>query len=76
MAAANTLFSTVFQLAMGLGVALGAMAWHAGTLLARQAPPVFAFRVAFLLVAAVSLLGVRDSFALHPQAGHQVARGA
>ena len=76
MAAANTLFSTVFQLAMGLGVALGAVAWHAGTLLAPQASPVLAFRGAFLLVSAVSLLGVRDSFSLHPQAGHQVARGA
>ena len=76
MTAANTLFSAVFQLAMGLGVALGAVAWHAGTLLAPQAPPAVAFRIAFVLVAAVSLLGVRDSFALHPHAGLQVARGA
>ena len=76
MAAANTLFSAVFQLAMGLGVALGALAWHAGTLLAPHAAPSSAFRIAFVLVALVSLLGVRDSFALPPEAGQHVARGA
>jgi predicted MFS family arabinose efflux permease len=32
MAAANTLFSVAFQLAMGVGVALGAIAWRVGEL--------------------------------------------
>lgn len=74
MAGANTLFSAAFQLAMGLGVALGAVAWHLGTLASATAPPAFAFRIAFLLVAAVSLLGLRDSVALPPGCGLHVAR--
>ncbi|MFO1207895.1 MAG: MFS transporter [Amaricoccus sp.] len=73
MAGANTLFSAVFQLAMGLGVALGAIAWRIGDAVAPDADPAAPFHVAFLLVAAVALLGVWDSARLAPDAGHQVS---
>jgi EmrB/QacA subfamily drug resistance transporter len=75
MSAANTLFSTIFQLAMGLGIALGAVAWRVGAALTPGLAPALPFRIAFLVVAAVSLLGLRDSLALDPAAGAQVARG-
>ena len=73
MSGANTLFSTAFQLAMGLGVALGAIAWRLGEAVAPSPDPAAPFRVAFLIVAAVSLIGVWDSLRLAPEAGHQVA---
>ncbi|WP_454805917.1 MFS transporter [Paraburkholderia fungorum] len=73
MAAANTLFSAAFQLAMGLGVALGAIAWRIGTVIATtDAPPADPFRVAFLVIAAIAVVGVWDSARLHPRAGEQV----
>jgi EmrB/QacA subfamily drug resistance transporter len=71
--AANTLFSTAFQLAMGLGVALGAVAWRIGDFfVTSQSSPATPFRIAFLLVAAVALVGVWDSVRLRPSAGEQV----
>jgi predicted MFS family arabinose efflux permease len=73
MAAANTLSSTTFQLAMGLGVALGALAVRAGAWLAPLAGlgdvPAVEYRIAFLLVALVSLAGMRDALALPADAG-------
>lgn len=76
MTSANTLFSTAFQLAMGLGVALGAIAWRLGEVIGADAGPVMPFRVAFLIVGAISLLGVLDSLALEAEAGSNVARRA
>ncbi|MFO1144029.1 MAG: MFS transporter [Amaricoccus sp.] len=73
MNGANTLFSAVFQLAMALGVSLGAIAWRVGDAVAPGPDPAAPFRVAFLIVAAVALLGVWDSWRLKPKAGHQVA---
>ena len=79
MAAANTLFSTAFQVAMGLGVALGASGVRLGHWSAQQlgiaAWPAIDYRLAFLLVALVSLLGWADALRLHPAAGAQVAKG-
>lgn len=75
MTAANTLFSTVFQLAMGLGVALGGMGWRLGSALTSGSHSVAAFHIAFLVVAGVSLLGVVDSLWLRPGAGEQVIKG-
>ncbi|PZQ50867.1 MAG: MFS transporter [Rhodovulum sulfidophilum] len=71
---ANTLFSTVFQLAMGMGVALGAVAWRLGEALGASADPATPFRIAFLLVAAVSAIGLLDSVKLARDAGDSVAR--
>jgi MFS family permease len=77
MAAANTLFSIAFQLAMGLGVALGAIAWRIGELAVSPGDSAtLPFRIAFLLVAAVALIGVWDSMMLHATAGEHVAKRA
>ncbi len=74
MTSANTLFSTAFQLAMGLGVALGAIAWRIGERIAPAADPADPFRLAFVLIALVSLIGVADSALLSTGAGDHVAR--
>ena len=75
MADANTLFSTAFQLAMGMGVAAGAIAWRLGEVLAPAGDPATPFRIAFLLIAALSALGLIDSLRLAPGSGDAVARG-
>jgi len=74
MSSANTLFSTAFQLAIGLGVALGAVAWRIGDAIAGSDDPAWPFRIAFLIVAAVALAGVVDSIRLNRSAGDHVAR--
>jgi EmrB/QacA subfamily drug resistance transporter len=75
MTHANTLFSAAFQLAMGLGVALGAIAWRIGEWAAPlDASPAWAFRAAFLIVAVISLAGVWDSMSLKHSAGEAVAK--
>lgn len=78
MAAANTLFSTAFQVALGLGVALGAGGVRLGHWGARQLGighwPAIDYRLAFLLVALVSLLGLADALRLDPAAGAQVSK--
>lgn len=80
MAAANTLFSTTFQLAMGLGIALGALAIRAGDalvpLLGLAQVAAIEYRIAFVLVALVSLLGLRDALALHADAGARISTAA
>ncbi len=72
MADANTLFSTAFQLAMGMGVSLGAVAWQIGNVLGQGADAATPFRIAFLLVAGVSAIGLLDSFKLARDAGSNV----
>lgn len=78
MSSANTLFSTAFQLTMGLGVALGAIAIRAGHGLAAAsglgAVPAIDYRLAFVLVAFVALLGLADGIRLDRLAGDHVAR--
>ena len=78
MSAANTLFSTAFQLAMGLGIALGAVAirlggWAAPHLGLAQTPAA-SFRLAFVVVALVALLCLVDSWRLARDAGDHVSR--
>jgi EmrB/QacA subfamily drug resistance transporter len=75
MRSANTLFSAVFQLAVGLGVALGAMAWRAGEALFPNGSAATPFHVAFLVIAIVSLMTVIDSARLAPKAGEHVSKG-
>jgi EmrB/QacA subfamily drug resistance transporter len=74
MSSANTLFSTAFQLAIGLGIALGAIAWRVGDAVAGSAGAAWPFRIAFLIVAAVSLTGVVDSIRLDRSAGDHVSK--
>lgn len=71
MNAANTLFSTALQLAMGLGVGLGAISWRLGEHVMDD-PPVTPFRIAFLIVGAMAALGVLDSLTLSRDAGRSV----
>ncbi len=74
MSDANTLFSTVSQLASGLGVALGAIGWRIGEAVSFEADLAMPFRIAFLIVAFTSLLADLDSVMLQRDAGDQVAR--
>ena len=74
MSDANTLFSTIFQLSVGFGVALGALGWRAGEVLLPAGDAATPFRFAFLVVAALSLLAVLDSLRLERGAGDAVSR--
>jgi len=78
MSAANTLFSAAFQLSMGLGIAVAAVGWRlGGALTGLFGPdPAMPFRIAFLILAGVALVGVYDSLKLAPNAGDRVSRGA
>lgn len=80
MSGANTLFSTAFQLSLGMGIALGAIsvrAWGAmvGPLGLSEIAAV-EFRAAFIPVAVVALLGLIDVARLAKDAGRHVSRGA
>jgi len=79
MTDANTLASTLQQLAAGFGVAIGAVALRAGELVASGNPATTsgggAFRVAFLGLAVMTLLAVVESIRLTPAAGDNI-RGA
>lgn len=80
MAAANTLFSTAFQVAMGLGVALGALGVRLGHWLTHamgiDPMPAAEFRLAFVLVALVSLLGLVDIWRLQAGSGDHLSKKA
>ncbi|MFL9907014.1 MFS transporter [Paraburkholderia sp. RL17-337-BIB-A] len=76
MSGASALSSTLFQMTMGVGVALGAIAlrvaeWLHGHDSHSIAPADFS--VAFLIVAAVGLLGIVDVFGLARDAGAEVS---
>lgn len=70
---ANTLTSTIQQLTMGLGVAIGALALHVGTPIAHLAGAAGTgsapFTVAFLLVSGIAFLAVTESASLPRHAG-------
>lgn len=77
LSAASSLFSTMSQLALGMGIALGAIAirigeWTAPVLGVDQAPGA-AYRLAFLVVALVSLVGMLDLLGLKRDAGSSVS---
>jgi EmrB/QacA subfamily drug resistance transporter len=78
MAMANTLFSTAFQVALGLGIALGAggvrIAHWLVVGLHISGMPAADYRLAFVLVALVALFGLLDSLRLEKQAGSHIAR--
>ena len=75
---ANTLQATAQQLAVGLGVPLGAVAIRAGAPLAGALPGATTsaspYSVAFLLLALVVLVGTAAALRLHPDAGAAVTR--
>ncbi len=78
MSYANTLFSTATQLAVGLGITLGAIGIRIGELssemLGIEALPGIGFRLAFVAIALVCLLGMVDTLRLLKDAGSAVSR--
>jgi len=76
MSGANTVFNLVQQLFLAMGVALGAVALRIAGLLSPDAAPGLIplghFRIAFLLIGVVSLLGALDVLGLDPAAGDTV----
>jgi EmrB/QacA subfamily drug resistance transporter len=77
MSNANTLSSTIQQLTMGLGVAIGAIALQIGThALGSGASARSPFAVAFLIIAALPVLAVIEAIRLDPHAGASIARPA
>jgi MFS family permease len=77
MSSANTLFSTSLQLANGLGVTLGALCIRLGTVLGDDlgygSVPGMGFKVGFVVIAVITLIGVLDMVRLAPDAGRSVS---
>jgi len=74
---ANGLFSTIFQISMGAGIALGALAVRIGHVAATElglSAPGIDYRFAFLIVAGVGLLALIDVLRLPKGAGDHMAR--
>ena len=78
MTGANTLFSTVFQLTMGMGIAVGAIGIRIGQAISAPlgASGIVAieFRLAFVLLGIIALFAVVDCLSLDRRAGDNVAR--
>jgi EmrB/QacA subfamily drug resistance transporter len=75
MTDANTLSSTVQQVASGFGVAVGAVALSAGRPLAAlvgASGPVAAFHVAFLIIAVIALVPFIEALVLSRAAGENI----
>ncbi len=75
MSGANVLFNVVQQMAMGMGVALGAVVLRLAALVDPGAQGVLAldsFHIAFVAVGIVALLGLPDALSLHAKAGDAV----
>ena len=79
MSEANTLSSTIQQVAAGLGVALGALIVRAADQLLRltrpDSDPGLAYQISFGILAVIMLYPVLEALlGLHRRAGHEVAR--
>ncbi len=78
MANANTLFSTAIQLSIGLGITIGAigvrLGEHLTPLLGLEHLPGISYRLAFVLITLMSLIGLLDLLRLPANAGEQVSR--
>lgn len=77
MSYANTLFSTATQLAVGLGITLGAIGIRIGELFSEMleinALPGISFRLAFVVIALICLAGMFDTLRLTKNAGSAVS---
>jgi hypothetical protein len=76
MPGVSVLSSTVVQLSMGAGIALGATGVRIGQNIAGQAgvaAPAAPFHIAFLLTAFIALAGLIDAMLLAPDAGDHFA---
>jgi MFS family permease len=79
MSGANTFFSLMFQLCLGMSVAIGAVCLKLASLLLDHPSGSLTlpdFRVAFLLTAALVIVGLYDSVRLPADAGLAVSRKA
>jgi len=78
MTGANTLFSTVFQLTMGMGIAVGAIGIRIGQAISAplgvESTVAIEFRLAFVLLGIIALLAVLDCLPLDRKAGENVSR--
>lgn len=77
MSYANTLFSTATQLAVGLGISLGAIGIRIGAnvseWLGMSEIPGISFRLAFVAIALICLIGMVDTLRLTKNAGSAVS---
>jgi len=71
MSGANTLFSMMWQMSVGMGIALGAVTLQMSSLIhgGHGTLTVSDFHLAFIMIAVVSLASVYDSVRLDPKAG-------
>ncbi|WLI76108.1 MFS transporter [Kosakonia sp. H02] len=78
MSYANTLFSTATQLAVGLGITLGAIGIRIGEHVSHwlniTAVEGISFRLAFVFIALICLVGMVDTFRLTKDAGSAVSQ--
>jgi EmrB/QacA subfamily drug resistance transporter len=78
MTGANTLFSTAFQLTMGMGIAVGAIGIRIGQAIAGPiglgALPAIEYRLAFVILGIIALLATIDCLQLDHKAGENVSR--
>jgi MFS family permease len=79
MSGANTLFNTLQQMALGMGIAMGAVALRlasllvgAGDVAAGAAVPMVEFRIAFAAIGVIALLATLDVLRLSNSAGDEV----
>lgn len=80
MAAANTLASTIQQIALGLGIAFGALCIRLGEWLQEQVPawsgiPALGYRFALFSVALIALCGVLDVLRMAANSGAHLTQG-
>lgn len=72
MSGANTLSSTIAQIATGLGVAVGALILRAAGALLAGAPPVAAYQWTFAVLGVLMLYPVVEALLMHRSAGEVV----
>jgi EmrB/QacA subfamily drug resistance transporter len=72
MTDANTLASTIQQIAAGLGVAVGAVALRAGTAIAGEVGGLLPYRVAFLVIAAVLAVAAVEAMVAPAELGERI----
>jgi hypothetical protein len=76
MSSATSFSAVVTQMAMGMGVAVGAVALRAAAWMRGQPaaiPGLMDFHVGFWLVSVLALMAVLDCFTLEPGAGAEVS---
>lgn len=73
MAEANTLSSTLQQIAVGLGVAMGALVLRLGGSITGQPTGIGSYRIAFGLLAVLMVLPLIEAIVLPASAGDEVA---